>query len=66
MNKYKINTKGMSCNACTNRVEKALYSLDKVIFAKADYTNNTVVVETSLDLKAIEEVIEDCGFDVEK
>lgn len=58
---------GMMCNACENRVNKAVMALDGVSDCKADAKENQAVVSfdsNQVSEAAIKEAIEDIGYDV--
>lgn len=65
MQNVRLNVEGMSCNHCVVSIEGAIKELGAV--GKVDLANKTVDVvfdESKVTLDAIEEVIEDQGYDV--
>ena len=63
-----IKVKGMVCNGCENRVQNALKTIEGIEDVKADHNNGTVIVTSKEEVtkNAMEEKIEDIGFEVEK
>lgn len=63
MEKIILKIEGMHCDACKNRLEKALNSRDNIISAKVSLENNLAEIEYEKITKdKIEEYIEDIGF----
>ena len=63
-----IKVKGMVCNGCENRVQNALKNIEGVEDVKADHNNGIVTVTSKEEVtkNAMEEKIEDIGFEVVK
>ena len=59
----KFTIKGMSCAACSARVEKAVKSLNGVSFCAVNLLTNSMEVETSLDDKEIISAVRKAGYD---
>lgn len=68
MKEIVIKVSGMVCTGCENRVKNALLDLDGVESVNADHIKGEVSVKLNgdVDKLAIEEKIEDLGFDVIK
>ncbi len=65
--KIKLRTEGMSCAACSSRIEKALSDVDGVKESYANFTNNTVSVtydQDATDKETISKTIEKAGYHV--
>lgn len=60
MKKYKV--KGMSCAACSARVEKAVSSLDGVNKCSVNLLTNTMIVESTNNDEKIFEAVERAGY----
>ena len=61
-----LTVKGLRCEHCEAKVEKALIKLDGVNSAKANRENNAVVVDFNPDVvpaDELRETIEDCGYE---
>ena len=61
-----IETEGMCCKKCAERVEKKLLLSDGVSGARANYKKGTVMVETTLGDEALTEIVTEAGFTVTK
>ena len=61
-----IETEGMCCKKCAERVEKKLLLSDGVSGARANYKKGTVLVETSLSDEALASIVTEAGFTVTK
>ena len=59
----KFLVKGMSCAACSSRVEKAVRNLDGVIVCNVNLLTNTMEVETTLDDNKIINAVRKAGYD---
>lgn len=61
-----INVKGMVCGGCENRVKNALGEVQGVKKVEADYKTGIVkaLTDENVERKAIENTIEDIGFEV--
>ncbi len=62
-----IRTGGMSCAACSAKIEKAVGRLDGVVAVNANFSENTVYAEYDperVDIEAIAEAIRKGGYDV--
>lgn len=59
---------GMMCEGCENRVKNAVKNIDGVESVTADHTTGKVVVTSNdtVSKEAIEEILEDIGYDVVK
>ncbi len=68
MSEKVINVKGMMCNGCENRIKNALGSMEGVKEVTADHNTGKVTVkyEDNIEINALEEKIEDIGFEVVK
>ena len=64
--KKTIGVTGMMCGHCEATVQKALEALPQVESAKADHTNNTVVIDISGEINndIIKDTIENAGYQV--
>lgn len=65
MQQITLNVQGMSCQHCSNSVEKALQEIGAK--GQVDLKTNSVAVEyddSQLSLAAIKEAIEEQGYDV--
>lgn len=63
MKKYKVS--GMSCAACSSRVEKAVNSLNWVTSCNVNLLTNTLVVEGNVSDTEIISAVEDAGYEAE-
>ena len=63
-----INVKGMVCGGCENRIKNALGDIKGIEKVEANYKTGKVKIFTSenVERKAMEDVIEDVGFEVVK
>lgn len=61
MDKYQVT--GMSCAACSARVEKAVSSLDGVKECSVSLLTNSMMVEGDVDATTIIKVVQDAGYD---
>lgn len=63
-----INVKGMVCGGCENRIKNALGDIKGIEKVEANYKTGKVKIFTSenVERKAMEDVIEDIGFEVVK
>lgn len=61
MKKYLV--KGMSCAACSSRVEKAVRNLDGVLVCNVNLLTNIMEVETTLDDNKIINAVRKAGYD---
>ena len=63
-----INVKGMVCGGCENRIKNALEEIKGVEKVEADYKTGIVKIlaNENIDRKAMEDTIEDIGFEVVK
>ena len=59
----KFIVKGMSCAACSARVEKAIKKLDGVLVCNVNLLTNTMEVESSLSDKEIINAVKKAGYD---
>lgn len=60
---YKYTIKGMSCSACSSRVEKVVSKIDGVNFASVNLTSELLVVDSEKDLSIqIIERVKNAGF----
>ena len=68
MKEIVIKVNGIVCTGCENRVKNALLDVDGVEDVNADHVKGKVSVKLNdnVDKLAIEEKIEDLGFDVIK
>ena len=63
MKKYKVS--GMSCAACSTRVEKAVNSLDGVTSCNVSLLTNTLVVDGNVSDTEIISAVENAGYEAE-
>ena len=63
MKKYKVS--GMSCAACSSRVEKAVNSIDGVTSCNVNLLTNTLVVEGNISDSQIISAVENAGYEAE-
>ena len=63
-----INVKGMMCGGCENRIKNALGDLKDIEKVEANYKTGEVKIlaNENIERKAMEDVIEDIGFEVVK
>ena len=63
-----INVKGMVCGGCENRIKNTLGELEGIEKVEADYKTGEVKIlaNENVERKAMEDVIEDIGFEVVK
>ncbi len=63
-----INVKGMVCGGCENRIKNALEEIKGVEKVEANYKTGIVKIlaNENIDRKAMEDTIEDIGFEVVK
>ena len=63
-----IKVKGMVCGGCENRVQNALKTIEGIENVVADHNKGIVTITSKeeVELKTMEEKIEDIGFEVEK
>lgn len=68
MKETKIKVNGMMCQGCENRVKNALMTVEGIEKVEADYTTGMVLVisNDNVDIKMMEEKIDDIGFEVIK
>lgn len=59
-----IKIEGMSCGHCKDAVEKALRAVPGVEQATVDLAANIATVSGQAELSALQQAIEDIGFDV--
>ena len=57
----KFNVKGMSCAACSARVEKAVTAVPGVTSCSVSLLTNSMEVEGTADEKTIEKAVRDAG-----
>ncbi|MBQ4109136.1 MAG: heavy metal translocating P-type ATPase, partial [Clostridia bacterium] len=58
----KYNVTGMSCAACSSRVEKAVSSLDGVTSCSVSLLTNSMLVEGDIDSHAVIKAVEAAGY----
>lgn len=66
--KTTLKISGMHCSGCSTNLQKMLAKKAGVISAAVDLDSATAVVEydeAKVDLDALREVVENCGFDAE-
>ncbi len=63
MKKYKVS--GMSCAACSSRVEKAVNSLEGVTSCNVNLLTNSLVVEGNVSDREIISAVENAGYEAE-
>ena len=63
MKKYKVS--GMSCAACSSRVEKAVNSLNGVSSCNVSLLTNTLVVDGNVTDTEIISAVENAGYEAE-
>ncbi len=66
MKEVTLKVEGMVCNGCENRVVNALKTLEGVSEAEASFQTGVVTVKGNIEIKKIEDKIEDLGFKVVK
>lgn len=59
-----VETEGMCCKKCAERVEKKLLLNEGVSGARANYKKGTVLVETTLSDEALTAIVTEAGFTV--
>jgi len=67
MSSVTLNVEGMSCGGCEKSITEKLTAVGGVNSVEASSANNTVAIEfdeAQVQQAALEEVIEDAGFDV--
>jgi len=60
---FKISVEGMTCNHCKMNVEKNLKKIEGINQVSADFTKSIVEIEGDVDLKLVETMINDLGYD---
>ena len=68
MREFIMHVKGMVCGGCENRVKNALGEIEGIENVEADYKTGIVKVlaNENIERKAMEDTIEDIGFEVVK
>lgn len=68
MKEIKIKVNGMVCEGCENRVKNALSSIAGIENVEANHKMGIVIIMANAEIErsAIEEKIEDLGFEVVK
>ena len=68
MPKINLKVNGMVCNGCENRVKNALMNIEGVSKVKASYKKSLVTISAKeeVDVKDIENVIKELGYEVVK
>ena len=68
MKETKIKVNGMVCEGCENRIKNALSTIDGIQSVEADHNTGTVTVMSNeaVTKEAMEEKIDDIGFEVIK
>ena len=61
-----IETEGMCCKKCAERVEKKLLLQEGVSGARANYKKGTILVETTLSDGELIKIVTEAGFTVVK
>ena len=66
MKELNLSIKGMMCTGCENRVKNALENIEEIEKVTADHVsgNVNIVCDDTVDKKAIEETVEDLGFEI--
>ena len=64
MEQYQVT--GMSCAACSARVEKAVSSVEGVTYCSVSLLTNSMGVEGTADPSAIIKAVEDAGYGAKK
>ena len=64
MKKQTYNVTGMTCAACSARVEKAVSRLDGVSACNVNLLTNSMVVEGEADLDTIKAAVEKAGYGI--
>ena len=62
MKKYKVT--GMSCAACSSRVEKAVSSLDGVTSCSVNLLTGSMVVDGSVSADTVENAVKQAGYGI--
>ncbi len=60
----KIKVKGMMCNHCSMRVEKAIKSIDGVEKVSVNLNDGTVTIVGEFDLSEVEDAVIKEGYEV--
>ena len=58
----KFIVKGMSCAACSNRVENAVKKVANVENCSVNLLTNTLTFEGNADIKEVENAVSDAGY----
>ena len=61
---YELKVDGMTCGGCTASVKRALQLLDSTARVDVDLPGKTVKVETTAQLDAVKNAVEDAGYEV--
>ena len=64
MEKYNVN--GMSCAACSSRVEKAVLNVDGVTSCSVNLLTNSMIVDGTADESAIIIAVQKAGYSASK
>ena len=68
MKEVTIKVQGMECTGCEKRIENALASVKEIEKVTANHKTGEVklILKQEIDLKPIQEKIEDIGFEIVK
>lgn len=61
---YELKVDGMTCGGCAASVKRALQLLDSNACVDVDLPRKTVKVETTAQLDAVKNAVEDAGYEV--
>ena len=61
---YELKVDGMTCGGCAASVKRALQLLDSNARVDVDLPSKTVKVETTAQLDAVKNAVEDAGYEV--
>jgi copper chaperone len=61
---YELKVDGMTCGGCAASVKRALQLLDSNARVDVDLPGKTVKVETTAQLDAVKNAVEDAGYEV--
>lgn len=61
---YELKVDGMTCGGCAASVKRALQLLDSNARVDVDLPSKTVKVETTAQLDAVKNAVEDAGYQV--
>ncbi|MEK0434553.1 MAG: hypothetical protein RL369_602 [Pseudomonadota bacterium] len=61
---YELKVDGMTCGGCAASVTRALQLIDSNAHVDVDLPSKTVKIETTAQLDAVKNAVEDAGYEV--